>query len=68
MNYCVILIENFKVKRSWFFTNPVSALNHLHHLLMAFQEVNEVSATIVKTSDDSVVSPESTILNQIIVD
>lgn len=67
MDYHVILIEYGKPTHRWFYHDLTSAIAQLEHLLLAYIEVNEVTATIIKAGQYERNSTCSElILNQII--
>lgn len=48
MDYHVILIESGRPTHHWFYHDATLAICQLERLMLAYEEVNEVSATIVK--------------------
>lgn len=67
MMYKVILIESRLPTHSWVYAYLEDALNQLNRLLTSFDEVSEVSATIIKISpDDRNFSNSELIKNQIL--
>lgn len=65
MEYHVILIEYGKPTHHWVYPYAEDALAQLGKLLIAFQEVNEVSATLIKAEQNDRRSCSELILTQI---
>lgn len=67
MIYQVILIECGRATHRWVYENPTDALAQLTRLLIAFDEVNEVCPTIVKTTSQEAVLPTYVVIHSQIV-